>query len=720
MVYTYAPLPGARSIRLLRLLPGSGSALLKCHLITQELDSSSSYDALSYVWGVPDLREALFVDGGRLNISANLHSIITQLRDPHKDCILWIDAICIDQQNDYEKSLQVAMMGQIYRQAETVICWLHGNTTGGRAALAFLQSLERDARPPEDKWQNLWAATWDPIKPNAGVDSIIESALQAGIEAIYLDSWFSRVWIVQEVTLAKNPVVYCSGLRVPWKDLEFATRILAHCVKKRTPQPKGLRCIEHAYHVMNVRAQYGLISLPRSKGTFLQHDQAWALGNVAFHCRIKHCKDDRDRAYAMLSLISAGNSLGLYAPKPFAPDYSRSAEWAYGEFWVRYGGYSSLFLAGLSRRRRSTSITNSHNGRDYSQLLSNEYHLASWCPELRLANEHWQPIFTSDYIASQPFHHAANHLRMGENPKPLLLRGHRIDTVEFGFYFSRSMETCQQLENLVDLRRTIKMLLALRMRYAPYPTGQEWTNALGFALMTGMPSGDNESAHPFQRYLDTWNLNYTLNNDKLMQIWHTYIHEFISDSGSIWSKFQEFLSHLLECKRLKMTGTLKFDPGKELSPDHERGWILHKYLGDILQKHMFIFTSQGYMGLAPPDTLAGDVVAVLGGPGTAFTIRDTPIVVTSKLKVVPDENPASEWYVKTVGSEEDTVVAELMGPCYLWGVMDGEMWKEMEIWKGKGREKSKGEGRQGKWEWEEVNIGSIPGMLIPRQTICLV
>lgn len=56
---------------------------------------------------------------------------------------------------------------------------------------------------------------------------------------------------------------------------------------------------------------------------------------MAWQNRNKKCKDDRDNVYAVLSLVSAGNSLGMYVPTPFVPDYTRSVEWVYVEFWAR-------------------------------------------------------------------------------------------------------------------------------------------------------------------------------------------------------------------------------------------------------------------------------------------------------------------------------------------------------------------------------------------------
>jgi len=183
--------------------------------------------------------------------------------------------------------------------------------------------------------EDIWAITWDDLMPGIHVDSVIQSALEADVGSIYRDPWFTRLWIVQEVSLSKHPLILCSGQEVPWKELELATRVFGKCIQRKAPQPEGLRCIEHAWDIMIARSQYGLNTRSTTESKLIQMDQQWSLGNVAWHSRSKHCKDDRDRAYAMLSLISAGNSLKVYVPEPFTPNYKRSVEWAYGEFWLR-------------------------------------------------------------------------------------------------------------------------------------------------------------------------------------------------------------------------------------------------------------------------------------------------------------------------------------------------------------------------------------------------
>lgn len=145
MAYSYTPIANENSIRLLHLEPGFHGTRLQASLSVYDLDGQFSYDALSYVWGTPDLHKSLSIDEQELRITYNLHTILCHLRYPDRVRTLWIDAICINQQNSTEKGPQVALMGRIYRQADTVLCWLGELSTHRLCGLQFLHLLAEEA-----------------------------------------------------------------------------------------------------------------------------------------------------------------------------------------------------------------------------------------------------------------------------------------------------------------------------------------------------------------------------------------------------------------------------------------------------------------------------------------------------------------------------------------------------------------------------------------------
>lgn len=90
------------------------------------------YQALSYVWGSEDRPfEAVAIDSegkeqGHIRLTKNLRDALCDLRDAKEleSKIFWIDQICINQEDSNEKNTQVAMMGEIYQNADRVITYL--------------------------------------------------------------------------------------------------------------------------------------------------------------------------------------------------------------------------------------------------------------------------------------------------------------------------------------------------------------------------------------------------------------------------------------------------------------------------------------------------------------------------------------------------------------------------------------------------------------------
>lgn len=120
-IYSVLPID---AIRLLCLHRGSMPQTIKCTLSTVQLTNVEAYEALSYVWGSEADPETLLLDCHEFSITKNLHSALCALRLPDKDRFLWIDALCINQNNDVEKGAQIPLMGSIYERAVQVIAWL--------------------------------------------------------------------------------------------------------------------------------------------------------------------------------------------------------------------------------------------------------------------------------------------------------------------------------------------------------------------------------------------------------------------------------------------------------------------------------------------------------------------------------------------------------------------------------------------------------------------
>uniref|UniRef100_L2FGN4 Heterokaryon incompatibility domain-containing protein n=1 Tax=Colletotrichum fructicola (strain Nara gc5) TaxID=1213859 RepID=L2FGN4_COLFN len=82
------------------------------------------YEALSYAWGDPEVVRPILLDGEQMDVTINLESALRHLRFAESTRILWVDALSINQKAIVEKTHQVGMMDEIYKQCSRVIIWL--------------------------------------------------------------------------------------------------------------------------------------------------------------------------------------------------------------------------------------------------------------------------------------------------------------------------------------------------------------------------------------------------------------------------------------------------------------------------------------------------------------------------------------------------------------------------------------------------------------------
>jgi hypothetical protein len=177
--YRYPPLPpGNGNIRLLRLMPnGNRDAGIKCQLFNYSLGSGQGdhqenhlYEALSYVWGDPIETSAICIDNQPFNVTKNLHSALSRLRNHALERILWIDAICIDQTNQKEKQHQIRSMANIYTSADRVIIWLGDDADDSQQALKDIRVAANEE-------------SIDTIYNNRRIITLLQRP------------WFERIWV---------------------------------------------------------------------------------------------------------------------------------------------------------------------------------------------------------------------------------------------------------------------------------------------------------------------------------------------------------------------------------------------------------------------------------------------------------------------------------------------------------------------------------------------
>jgi hypothetical protein len=106
------------------------------------------YTALSYAWGPPAPTSSILIDGVSYAIRENLYHALLVIRDKITGSrfdwkYLWIDAICINQENVSERNHQVGLMSRIYSRADLVLVWLGSEADNSTMAIELIQRLSQ-------------------------------------------------------------------------------------------------------------------------------------------------------------------------------------------------------------------------------------------------------------------------------------------------------------------------------------------------------------------------------------------------------------------------------------------------------------------------------------------------------------------------------------------------------------------------------------------------
>lgn len=292
------------SFRLLQLHRGIGSPI-QCSMFEAYLNDAENlieYEALSYAWGDSQGGEIINVDGQVLQITRSLHGALQHLRGGNKDRILWADAICIDQTNIMERGHQVAQMGTIYSLARNAIVWLGSVSESATSLLSALGSLQKKvALRRFDQWQprdDRWKQAWEELHGRDTSGGQFHHQLIDGLEELTRKSWFSRVWILQEVAKATSAQIHCSSGTISAKFLALAPWLLGYDISQ---QPQAVLDI--------------FPGPSRQWSWWAERRTLWDLPRRFQNCQ---ATDPRDRVYALLGIASD------MAEGAIQPDYSRS------------------------------------------------------------------------------------------------------------------------------------------------------------------------------------------------------------------------------------------------------------------------------------------------------------------------------------------------------------------------------------------------------------
>ncbi|KAF8847118.1 hypothetical protein BDZ45DRAFT_540435, partial [Acephala macrosclerotiorum] len=129
---------GAREIRLIALAPGERFSPVVCTSYPAYIHQHPEFEALSYTWGPKHSLKCIEFKSSLIYVTKNLEAALRRLRSTNATRHIWVDALCINQDDNTERSSQVSLMREIYSQASRVIVWLGEGSHSTNSALEFL------------------------------------------------------------------------------------------------------------------------------------------------------------------------------------------------------------------------------------------------------------------------------------------------------------------------------------------------------------------------------------------------------------------------------------------------------------------------------------------------------------------------------------------------------------------------------------------------------
>ncbi|KAK0719293.1 ankyrin repeat-containing domain protein [Lasiosphaeris hirsuta] len=299
LFYTYKPIDlSTDAIRILRLCRGYDTDPINCELIEIFLqDDDVPFEALSYTWGNSTVDVYVLINGRKKPVRRNLYTALHCLRRASEDRWLWVDALCIDQADDLEKTHQVGQMRRIYEKADRVLIWLGRATEDIDLLMDLMVQLTKRARRRKSYRKNeptAWLEEWPIlIKELGGMATGFNTRRRNALLSMLSRSWFHRVWILQ-VFNAKRASILCG-----WN--EIATEVFV-----MMPRLMCVRVEERVQSVLDIMPGY----LRRVSWRKDEPDLRTLLGRF----NESEATDARDKIYALLGMASDAGSDGKFQP----------------------------------------------------------------------------------------------------------------------------------------------------------------------------------------------------------------------------------------------------------------------------------------------------------------------------------------------------------------------------------------------------------------------
>lgn len=317
--HDYKPLDASKNeIRLLRLSPiqdntdKSKREMIHCSLFRVSMDNPPDFEALSYHWGDRSEQPQIMLDDELFSVTSNLGHALHHLRLPSVARTLWIDAICINQTDISERNEQVQNMQKIYQLASRVIAWVGITTVKSTLAFSLLSQLT--ARDRGEIGRDIRVIIRDPEN----------YPLWEALSRFFLRPYWKRIWVVQELAMAKKAIITCGEDSIGWTELLSVQKLLQIFTKDL----EELVLKEPSFRSASRWTALGPSSMRNGLEDFSSSPPP-LLDIIRKHYN-KDATEPKDKIYALVGLTSIRNQ-----PKIFPIDYKKSTREVYTQV-VKY------------------------------------------------------------------------------------------------------------------------------------------------------------------------------------------------------------------------------------------------------------------------------------------------------------------------------------------------------------------------------------------------
>lgn len=345
MSYEYIPLNVHQNeIRLVRVLPGCGDDELHCTMTHERLNPNLDYQALSYAWidhqvyskNDINIPEKLFINGDSFClIQKNLASFFKHIRlADNTTGLIWVDALCINQNDTTERSSQVLRMSEVCKLAQRVIVWLGPENNDSTAALSFIKHpLDVEVRPAHALSTDFaWWSAAELATLESGIRTQATVPTWKAVIHLLERAWWSRTWVVQESFLGQELIFMCGHEIATWLVLwNLVENLWAHSHVSSTSY-LTLALLNYQWTSRIIPNGTSLLTKSSSARTILwlrhaQRQSSRDLLQALYHLRHTQASDPRDKVYGLLGLASDAKLIVS------CPDYSLTYEEVYTDLF---------------------------------------------------------------------------------------------------------------------------------------------------------------------------------------------------------------------------------------------------------------------------------------------------------------------------------------------------------------------------------------------------